>query len=714
VPFTFTMTRSTGLSLPLTIGWKATGVGPLPANAADFVGGSLPVGELRFSAGEAMKTVTVNIVGDDVYEWDERFALELFGERIQKVSAFATILNDDIGVGIQDVVTVGAEGQSGSTPFTFTVRRLGPTDGTTSVAWAVAGSGPAAAAASDFKGGVLPSGTLSFGPGEKQKNLVVDVLGDTVSEADEGFSVTLSSAVGATIGTTSAAGLIVNDDSALGIVAVDAVKKEGDTGSTAYSFTVTRKGGAVGAAVVNWAVTGSGASAADAADFIGGALPSGVVEFAAGETSKTILVGVRGETVIETDESFTVTLSNASGAQIQGATAVGWIMSDDAGVGIAALAATRFEGHDGTTPFTFVVNRTGAIGETTSVPWGVVPSGLSSVDADDFFGNELPGGVVIFKVGEVSKTITIQVNGDRAAERDESFIVALKTPANARIVAAKAAGLILGDDTSLAIGPASVSAVEGNAGTTPFTFTVTRSGRSDNANTVNWSVVGTGTTPADAADFAGGTLPSGSLSFQAGETSKILTLLVNGDQTVEPEERFTVMLADTAGWAIQTGAAIGVIRNDDAGMGFGVTRVTRTEGQSGGTPFVFTVVRSGVVTNAAAVAWAVTGSGAAAASADDFVGGVFPSGTISFVPGQVVARITVNVAGDKVVEADEDFAVTLSGASGAQLVMDRAIGTISNDDYAALTPVAQAFASLAMAETPSRGSKQRQPFGPAA
>jgi hypothetical protein len=94
------------------------------------------------------------------------------------------------------------------------------------------------------------------------------------------------------------------------------------------------------------------------------------------------------------------------------------------------------------------------------------------------------------------------------------------------------------------------------------------------------------------------------------------------------------------------------------------------------------------------------------------VGGVFPSGTITFVPGQVVARITVNVAGDKIVEADEDFAVTLSGASGAQLTLDRAIGTISNDDFAALTPVAQAFASLAMAETPSRGSKQRQPFGP--
>jgi len=713
VPFTFTITRSTGISLPLTIGWKATGAGPLPVNSADFLGGSLPLGELRFSAGEVMKTVTVNIAGDNAYEWDERFALELFGERIQKVLAFATILNDDIGVGIQDVVTIGAEGQSGSTPFTFAVRRLGPTDGTTSVAWAVAGSGPAAAAASDFKGGVLPSGILSFGPGEKQKTLAVDVLGDTVLEADEGFSVTLSAAVGATIGTASAAGVIVNDDSGLGIVAVDAVRKEGNTGSTAYTFNVTRKGGAVGAAVVNWAVAGSGANVADAADFIGGALPSGVVEFAAGETSKTIVVGVRGETLIETDESFTVTLSNASGAQIQVAAAVGWIMSDDAGVGIAALDATRFEGHDGPTLFTFVVNRTGAIGETTAVPWAVLPSGLSSVDANDFFGNELPGGVVIFKVGEASKTITIQVNGDRVAERDEGFVVALTTATNARIVTAKATGLIRGDDTSLAIGPASVSAIEGNVGTSPFIFTVTRSGRSDTANTINWSVVGNGPTPADAADFAGGTLPSGSLSFQAGETSKIITLLVKGDQTVEPEERFAVMLADTAGWAIQTGMAIGVIRNDDAGLEIGVARVARSEGQSGGTPFVFTVIRSGVVTAAATVAWAVVGSGSTAASADDFVGGVFPSGTITFAPGQVVARIQVTVAGDKIVEADEDFAVTLSGASGAQLTLDRAIGTISNDDFAALTPVAQAFASLVMAETPSRGGKQRQPLGPA-
>ena len=58
---------------------------------------------------------------------------------------------------------------------------------------------------------------------------------------------------------------------------------------------------------MNWAVTGSGTNAANATDF-GGTLPSGTVNFAVGETSKTITVNVQGDTTREPDETFTVTL----------------------------------------------------------------------------------------------------------------------------------------------------------------------------------------------------------------------------------------------------------------------------------------------------------------------------------------------------------------------------------------------------------------------
>ncbi|MBX3503219.1 MAG: hypothetical protein KF889_27565 [Alphaproteobacteria bacterium] len=101
------------------------------------------------------------------------------------------------------------EGNSGSTAFTFTVSRAGDTSGTSSAIYTVSGNG---ATASDFTGGVLPSGTISFAAGETSKTLTINVAGDTTVEPDEGFTVTLSQPAGATIATASASGTILNDD----------------------------------------------------------------------------------------------------------------------------------------------------------------------------------------------------------------------------------------------------------------------------------------------------------------------------------------------------------------------------------------------------------------------------------------------------------------------------------------------------------------------
>ena len=103
------------------------------------------------------------------------------------------------------------EGNSGTAAFTFTVTRGGSTAGTGSVAWAVAGSGASPADAADF-GGSLPGGTVSFAAGQTSKTITIQVKGDTLAEADQGFSVTLSSPVGGTIATASATGTIRNDD----------------------------------------------------------------------------------------------------------------------------------------------------------------------------------------------------------------------------------------------------------------------------------------------------------------------------------------------------------------------------------------------------------------------------------------------------------------------------------------------------------------------
>ncbi|AFW94504.1 hypothetical protein ANA_C11743 [Anabaena sp. 90] len=117
--------------------------------------------------------------------------------------------------------------------------------------------------------------------------------------------------------------------------------------------------------------------------------------------------------------------------------------------------------------------------------------------------------------------------------------------------------------TNLAIAATNANQTEGNTGTQAFTFTVTRSGSTTGTNAVNWTVTGTGTNPANAVDF-GGTLPSGIVNFAANETSKVITVNVSGDTTVEPDENFIITLSNpTNNATLTTTSVTGTITNDD-------------------------------------------------------------------------------------------------------------------------------------------------------
>ena len=330
-------------------------------------------------------------------------------------------------------------------------------------------------------------------------------------------------------------------DTFFAIAADDAVKAEGDVGTTGFTFTVTRSGDTSGADSVDFAVT---SASADAADF-GGALPSGTVNFAAGETTQSITIDVSGDTDFEADEDFTVTLSNASvGTEITTATADGTIQNDDphASFAIAADDAVKAEGDAGTTGFTFTVTRSGDTGGADSVDFAVTSA---SADAADF-GGVLPSGTVNFAGGETTQTITIDVSGDTDLEAYEDFTVTLSNPsAGTQITTASANGTIENDDPQATFAIAADDAVkaEGDAGTTSYTFTVTRSGVLSDGDRVDFAVT---SASADAADF-GGALPSGTVNFAAGETTQTITIDVSGDTDFEADEDFTVTLSESFG-----------------------------------------------------------------------------------------------------------------------------------------------------------------------
>jgi parallel beta-helix repeat protein len=100
---------------------------------------------------------------------------------------------------------------------------------------------------------------------------------------------------------------------------------------------------------------------------------------------------------------------------------------------------------------------------------------------------------------------------------------------------------------------------EGNAGTTAFTFTVTRSGPTDVVSTVAYATAdGTAVAPTDY------TAASGTLTFNIGDVTKTVTVLVNGDTTFEPTETFFVNLTAPTNASITDAQGLGTITADDA------------------------------------------------------------------------------------------------------------------------------------------------------
>lgn len=212
------------------------------------------------------------------------------------------------------------EGLTGNTSFVFNVTMSQPSNQTVTVGYST--SNGTATAGSDYQSA---SGTITFNPNETAKTVTVFVSGDSSIEQNETFFVGLSNAVNAQIADNQGLGTIVNDDSALSIT--DVSLNEGNSGTTAFNFTVNLTPPNPQAVTVNYATSNNTATAPS--DYI--AVPQTLLVFGAGEASKQVTVLVNGDTVSEPNETFSVTLSNPSNSVISDNVGVGQIINDDAG-----------------------------------------------------------------------------------------------------------------------------------------------------------------------------------------------------------------------------------------------------------------------------------------------------------------------------------------------------------------------------------------------
>lgn len=223
---------------------------------------------------------------------------------------------------------------------------------------------------------------------------------------------------------------------------------------------------------------------------------------------------------------------------------------------------------------------------------------------------------------------------------------------------------------------------EGNSGSKPVTFTVTRSGNTSVATTVNYALDGTATFSSDynTIKVAGVTANlSGTLKFAVGETTKTITLNVVGDRITEFDETINLTLS----YPNQTSAiapATVTIVNDDSQPGISINNASSTEGNANDTTASFAVRLSNPSSETITVNY-ITTDGSATAGLDYTT----VTGSLIFNPGDTLKTISVPILGDFVDELNESFFVNISTNSNASISNAQGTATIFDNDKAGFT-----------------------------
>jgi Calx-beta domain/IPTL-CTERM motif len=216
-----------------------------------------------------------------------------------------------------------------------------------------------------------------------------------------------------------------------------------------------------------------------------------------------------------------------------------------------------------------------------------------------------------------------------------------------------------------------VSANEGDSGTTPFAFTVTLSAASASTVTVNYATANV--TATAGTDYVAA---SGMLSFAPGVTTQPVTVLVNGDTQVEPDETFAVNLTAPVNATLATAQGTGTIVNDDIAAPPGTLQFSASAysaGEADGSA-VITVTRTGGSGGAVSVTAATVAGGTASAGTDYQVTTV----VLNWLDGDTSDQtFSIPIFNDILAEQVETVNLALSAPSGGAALGAQSIAVLS-------------------------------------
>jgi hypothetical protein len=394
---------------------------------------------------------------------------------------------------------------------------------------------------------------------------------------------------------------------------------------------------------------------------------SGQITFLPGTTSQTVILQVKGDNLDENDETFVLALNNAANATIIDGVGVGTITDDDAPPEFSAQNGSLIEGNGASFTVDLSTNLSTISGRKVKVQYSTA-NGTATFPSD----YAQTSGILYFAPGETSKTIHVQTNPDTLVEPDETFTVNFINLSGSVINNNQSTVTIVNDDIggNVQFSTPTYSVTEN---TPTATITITR--QNGNASGIVVQYETSNGTAVAGQDYAAVT---GSVTFGANETSKTFTVPIINDTLDETQtETVNLSITNVAGGATlgSQSTAILNIEDDDPLPLLNIGNISIIEGNQGNTNLSIPVILSAASGRDVSVSFAT--ANITAIAPDDYIS---TSSVITFAPGETVKSIVIPIVGDRLVESNETFQISLMNPVNSILNSNVSIVTITNDD----------------------------------
>lgn len=509
VPFSVSLSRPT--SQAVTVNYATQN------GSADSTTDYVPAaGTLTFNPGASqVQTVNVALRNDAVYEPAESFSLALSGVTHALIATPTTDgrIKDDDQPALRVQAGSATEGASASVPVTLSL--AGPAPGPVTVNYATSDSGGAnhATAGADY---TATSGAATIPTGSTSTVVNVPVIDDATFEADaETFTFTATNSINAQ--SASAPGTIIDNETHPPVISIGSASiAEGDNNVRTISFPVSLD--RVSNAPVTARYSTAAVTATAGTDYT--TITNKQIVIEAGKTGKVVNITIKGDTLNEGPETFTVTLFNQFAAALGVPVAIGTILDDDAPTSVAPVISvgdiTVAEGDTLTTNVSATISLNINAPASLTARLSTVAAGSTASTADYI---PVANKLLTFLPGTRAKKFTITIKNDLLVEGNEFFGLQLASLSGVTAGHVNATVTILDNDNPLPTAPTALSATQSTqtlggvdltwGGSTtpladwPLTSYELRSSTDGGTNFGPWTTTG-GTTPFTVDNCGGG------------------------------------------------------------------------------------------------------------------------------------------------------------------------------------------------------------------